>query len=82
MALIFYLINPVPEPMIYLKDAIGNIKEYAIKIIIDTSFSVLILININHCLNTIRVLLTSFTMIDLPSFDIIVTGKDGPIIML
>ena len=81
MALILYFLNPVPDPMIYLQDAIGNVKEYAITVIIDTSFSVLNHININHSLNTIRVLLSSFTIIDLPSFDLIVTGEDGPIIL-
>ena len=81
MALILYFLNPVPEPMIYLQDAIGNIKEYAITIIIDTSFSVLNAMNINHTLNTIRVLLSSLTIIDLPSFDLIVTSEEGPIIL-
>ena len=81
MALILYFLNPVPDPMIYLQDAIGNVKEYAITIIIDTSFSVLNHMNINHSLNTIRILLTSLTIIDLPSFDLIVTGKDGPIVL-
>ena len=81
MALILYLINPVPEPMIYLQDAIGNVKEYAITIIIDTSFSVLNHMNKNHSLNTIRILLSAFTIIDLPSFDLIVTGEDGPIVL-
>ena len=81
MALILYFLNPVPDPMIYLQDAIGNVKEYAITIIIDTSFSVLNHMNINHSLNTIRILLSSFTIIDLPSFDLIVTGEDGPIVL-
>ena len=81
MALILYFLNPVPDPMIYLQDAIGNTKEYAITIIIDTSYSVLNHININHSLNTIRVLLSSFTLIDLPSFDLIVTGEEGPIVL-
>ena len=58
MALILYFLNPVSDPMIYLQDAIGNTKEYAITIIIDTSYSVLNHININHSLNTIRVLLS------------------------
>ena len=81
MALILYFLNPVPDPMIYLQDAIGSTKEYAITIIIDTSYSVLNNININHSLNTIRVLLASFSLIDLPSFDLIVTGEEGPIIL-
>ena len=81
MALILYFLNPVPDPMIYLQDAIGNTKEYAITIIIDTSYSVLNHINISHSLNTIRVLLASFTLIDLPSFDLIVTGEDSPIVL-
>ena len=81
MALILYFLNPVPDPMIYLQDAIGSTKEYAITIIIDTSYSVLNHININHSLNTIRVLLALFTLIDLPSFDLIVTSEDGPIIL-
>ena len=81
MALILYFLNPVPDPMIYLQDAIGNVKEYAITIIIDTSFSVLNHINISHSLNTIRVLLSSFTIIDLPSFDLIVTGEEKPIVL-
>ena len=81
MALILYFLNPVPEPMIYLQDAIGNIKEYAITIVIDTSFSVLNHMNINHSLNTIRVLLASFTIIDLPSFDLIITGEEGPVVL-
>ena len=57
MALILYFLNPVPDPMIYLQDAIGNVKEYAITIIIDTSFSVLNHLNLNHSLNTIRVII-------------------------
>ena len=81
MEFVLYLLNPVPEPMIYKQDAIGNVKEYAITVVIDTSFSVLNHININHSLNTIRVLLSSFTIIDLPSFDLIVTGEEGPIIL-
>ena len=81
MALILYFLNPVPDPMIYIQDAIGNVKEYAITVIIDTSFSVLNHMNINHSLNTIRVLLSSFTMIDLPSFDLILTGEEGPIVL-
>ena len=81
MALILYFLNPVPDPMIYLQDAIGNAKEYAITVIIDTSVSVLNHMNIVHSLNTIRVLLSSFTIIDLPSFDLIVTGNDGPIVL-
>ena len=81
MALMLYFLNPVPDPLIYLQDAIGNIKEYAITVIIDTSFSVLNHFNINHSLNTIRVLLTSFTIIDLPSFDLIITGENGPIVL-
>jgi len=81
MALILYFLNPVPDPMIYLQDAIGNSKEYAITIILDTSFSVLNHMNIIHSLNTIRVLLASLTIIDLPSLDLIVTGEDGPIIL-
>ena len=81
MALILYFLNPVPDPMIYLQDAIGNAKEYAITIVIDTSFSVLNHLNIYHSLNTIRVLLSSLTIIDLPSFDLIVTGEEGPIVL-
>ena len=81
MALILYFLNPVPDPMIYLQDAIGNEKEYAISIIIDTSFSVFNHININHSLNTIRVILSAFTLIDLPSFDLVVTGEKGPIVL-
>ena len=81
MALILYFLNPVPDPMIYIQDAIGNVKEYAITVIIDTSFSVLNHMNINHSLNTIRVLLSSFTLIDLPSFDLILTEEEGPIIL-
>ena len=81
MALILYFLNPVPDPMIYLQDAIGNVKEYSITVIIDTSFSVLNHMNIIHSLNTIRVLLSSFTIIDLPSFDLILTGENGPIVL-
>ena len=81
MALILYFLNPVPDPMIYLQDAIGNVKEYSITVIIDTSISVLNHINFNHSLNIIRVLLSSFTIIDLPSFDLIVTGEEGPIVL-
>ena len=81
MALILYFLNPVPDPMIYLQDAIGNVKEYAITVIIDTSYSVLNPKNILHSLNTIRVLLSSFTIIDLPSFDLIVTGENAPIVL-
>ena len=80
-ALILNLINPVPEPMIYLEEKGGFIRNYSVTVIIDPSKSCFNKLSTNHSLETIRILLSSLAAIDLPSFDLIIAGENNPYIL-
>ena len=53
MSLILYTLCPVQEPMIYLEDKGGMVRDYSISVIIDNSKSCFIDINENHSYLTI-----------------------------
>ena len=79
--LIKYFLNPVPDPMIYVEILDGLIKNYGISIIIDNSQSCFNKISLAHSFETIRVLLSSIAAIDIPCFDLIITGEKNPFIL-
>ena len=73
MSLILYTLCPVQEPMIYLEDKGGMIRDYSISVIIDNSKSCFIDINENHSYLTIINLLRIIYTMAIPSFDLIIT---------
>ena len=74
LSLILYTICPVQEPMIYLEDKGGMIRDYSITIIIDNSITCFNELNEKHSYLTIINLLKIVYTISVPSFDLIVTG--------
>ena len=75
------IINPVPDPMIYLEEKGGLIRNYGVSVIIDPSFSFLFKISAVHTLLTIRTVLSSLASLDLPCFDLIVAGNPNPTVL-
>lgn len=80
-ALILNIINPVPDPLIYLEEKGGLIRNYGVSVIIDPSFSCLFNLSEAHTLLTIRHILSSFAALDIPCFDLIVSGCPQPTVL-
>ncbi|KAK8891276.1 hypothetical protein M9Y10_028484 [Tritrichomonas musculus] len=80
-ALILNLINPVPDPLIYLEEKGGLVRNYGVTVIIDPSVSCFHDLSGPHSLQTIRNILSSIASLDLPCFDLIVAGNKEPIIL-
>ncbi|KAH0789512.1 hypothetical protein GPJ56_006553 [Histomonas meleagridis] len=80
-ALILNILNPVPDPLIYLVEKGGLIRNYGVTIVIDPSISCFSELNGAHTLQTIQSLLSVFTILDLPSFDLIIAGSPTPNIL-
>lgn len=80
-ALILNLINPVPDPLIYLEEKGGLIRNYGISIIIDSSKSCFSQISSSHSFQTIKTLLSALASIDIPYIDIIIATKTNPIVL-
>ena len=80
-ALILYLINPNTEPLFFLENKEQIIGNNSISIIIDNSISCLNEFSINHSIQTIAILLNAFSNINIPNFDLIVSGEENPIIL-
>ena len=74
LQLILYTLCPVQEPMIYLEDKGGMIRDYSITIVIDNSITCFSEFNEKHSYLTIINLLKIINAINVPSFDLIVTG--------
>ena len=74
-------INPTPNPKIYRQLGDGFVKNYGLTIVIDTSYSCLGGISREHTINTIRYLLSSISYIDLPSFNLIISTENNPIVI-
>ena len=77
MALILYALYPVQEPMIYLEEKGGMIRDYSISIIIDNSKSCFSIFNEKHSYLTIINLLKIINSMAVPSFDLIITGNEN-----
>ena len=81
-ALILHLVNPLPNPRIYLEKKIMDKRRYAITIVIDSSYSCFNTFNFNHSFLTIRALLSSLLVHELPILDVIVSGVKEPYILV
>ena len=80
-ALILNIINPVPDPLIYLEEKGGLIRNYGISVIIDPSISCLFNLSEMHAILTIKSILSSFAALDIPCFDLIVSGNPQPTVL-
>ena len=80
-ALVLNLINPVPEPLIYLEEKGGLMRNYRVTIILDTSISCLNILSFLHTFQTLNYLLCSCSCLDLPCFDFIVARDNNPILI-
>jgi len=80
-ALIMNLINPSPDPMIYLEEKGGMIRNYSVSLILDTSYSCFNPLCTPFSLQTLRLMLSTLTSIDLPSFDLILSRQKEPEIL-
>ena len=77
MALILYTLQPVQEPLIYLENKGGLIRNYSISIIIDNSKSCFSEFNETHSFLTIIKLFYIINSMAIPSFDLILTSSEG-----
>ena len=77
LALILYTLRPVQEPMIYLENKGGLVRDYSITVIIDNSKSCFSEFNEKHSFLTIINLFQIINSMAIPSFDIIVTSSEG-----
>ena len=77
MALILYTLYPIQEPMVYLEEKGGMIRDYSISIIIDNSKSCFSIFNEKHSYLTIINLLKIINSMAVPSFDLIITGNEN-----
>ena len=75
----FYIPNPYPK--IYREFKENFIKNYGVTVIIDSSASCFSSLSINHTWKTIQILLSSLGSIDIPCFDLIITGEPNPYII-
>ena len=79
--LIKYFLNPTPNPRIYRELGDGFIKNYGITVIIDSSISCFNSLASQHTWNTIQILLSALGAIDLPCFDLIISGDPNPYVI-
>ena len=80
-ALIMNLINPSPDPMIYLEEKGGMIRNYSVTLILDTSYSCFNSLCNSFSLQTLRLMLSTLTSIDIPCFDMIISRQKEPEIL-
>lgn len=78
--LIKFFLNPTPNPRIYRELREGFIKNYGVTIIIDSSISCFSPLSSQNTWSTIQVSLSEIGVIDLLSFDLIVTGNLNPLL--
>ena len=77
LALILYTMQPLQEPMIYLENKGGLIRDYSITVIIDNSKSCFSEFNDKHSFLTMINLFNIIHSMAIPSFDLIVTANKG-----
>ena len=75
------LINPSPDPMIYLEEKGGMIRNYSVSLILDTSYSCFNPLCTSFSLQSLRLMLSTLTSIDLPCFDFILSRQKNPEIL-
>ena len=76
-----YYLNPTPNPMFYKELDGGFIKNYGVTVVIDTSISCINYFSYDHYFETIRILLSILSFAELPSFDLVVTGLQSPVVI-
>ena len=79
--LIKYFLNPTPNPRIYREIGDGFIKNYGVTVIIDSSISCFGTLSNQHTWITIQMLLSAIGAVDLPCFDLIISGNPNPYII-
>ena len=80
-ALIMNLIKPSSDPMIYLEEKGGMVRNYSFSLILDTSFSCWNSLCFSFSLQTLRLMLSTLNSINLPCFDFILSREKGPDIL-
>ena len=80
-ALIMNLINPSPDPMIYLEEKGGMVRNYSVSLIFDTSYSCLNSLCFSFSLQSLRLMLSTLNSVDIPSFDFILSRQKEPIVL-
>ena len=80
-ALIFHLLNPSPNPRIYLQKKTNDKRKYSVTIVVDSSYSCYNDLSGSHSFQTLRALLSSLNIYDLPSLNLIITGEKEPYIL-
>ena len=76
-ALILYTLRPIEEPKFYLENKGGLIRNYSITVVIDNSKSCFDDLNERHSFQTIINLFHIINSMAIPSFDLILTTKEG-----
>ncbi len=79
--LIKFFLNPTPNPKIYRELGDGLIKNYGVTVVIDSSISCFGGASLIHSLQTIKMLLSSLSIIELPCFDLIIATESNPVII-
>ena len=79
--LIKYFLNPTPNPRIYRELGDGFIKNYGVTVVIDSSISCFGPLSNQHTWNTIQTILSALGAIDLPCFDLIISGNPNPYVI-
>ena len=80
-ALIFHLLNPSPNPRIYLQKKTNDKRKYSVTIVVDSSYSCYNNLSGSHSFQTLRALLSSLNIYDLPSLNLIITGEKEPYVL-
>ena len=80
-ALIFHLINPSPNPRIYLQKKINDKRKYSIFIVVDSSYSCYNDLSGSHAFQTLRALLRAVNIYELPSLNLIISGEKEPYVL-
>ena len=79
--LIKFFLNPTPNPKIHRELRDGLIKNYGVTFVIDYSISCLGGASLIHSLQTIKMLLSSLSINELPCFDLIFATESNPVII-
>ena len=75
------LINPSPEQRIYLEEKGGMKRNYSVSLVLDTSYSCFNPLCTSFPLQTLRLMLSTLSSIDLPCFDLILSRQTNPEIL-
>ena len=69
------LVNPSPDLMIYFEEKGGMIRNYSVSLVLDISYLCFNPLCKTFSLQTLRLMLSIFTSIDLPCFDFILSRQ-------